>query len=512
MKRLVRPVLVVTLFSLTGQIVSVITQVVVAAAFGAGVSMDAFLAASTLPRYIIAVLVSTLGFVFVPVFVDYARTGLEDEAWRVASGVINLCLLVLGGLAAMGVVFARPLLQLTTPGLNSETLHLASQVARITWPAILATGVCNLLIGIYQAQGRFGWPAAVPVIGILVNLGLILILARSLGVIGMAVAGTTGVVLQMILLLPIALRSGRYRPVLPWRHPGVQQVIHLFVPLLLTNALVWWTPVMDRFLASRLPVGSISHLDYALKLVLPLSTFISTGLATVIFPRMAERVTVGSVVGLKYTVSLGLRVMWLAIAPVLAIGEVLALPLVSAAFLRGRFSAVDAEAVAGLLRVYLLALAPMSLGNITGRVFYALKDTRTLAVMGIIEALAYIVYTPLLASRFGVTGIAWGYVVFFNLSFLWHLLIIRYKTGNAGGRTTLGSFARTSIAALLGGGTAWVVVQIAPNAGLQLFFGGGLGLVAYVAALLALRSSEAQMMLGVVAERIRVARHNALPL
>jgi len=100
-------------------------------------------------------------------------------------------------------------------------------------------------------------------------------------------------------------------------------------------------------------------------------------------------------------------------------------------------------------------------------------------------------------------------VVLFNGSLVWQVLILRHKAGNTGGRTVLSSFARTGLAALLGGATAWIVVQIAPSAVVQLFVGAGLGLMVYALALLMLRSSEAQMILTIVAERISMVGRKA---
>jgi putative peptidoglycan lipid II flippase len=489
-----------------GQAVGFVTQIVVASLFGARADMDAFLAANTLPQYVIAVLLNALGFVFIPIFVDYATAGREEEAWQIASGVINLCLLVLGILTVVGIVFAEPLLRLTTPGLPSQSLHLAAQVALITWPTILLTGVLSLLTGIYQAQGRFGWPAAVPFIGASVSLGLVVILARLWGVVGMALATSMGVALQTVLLLRIALRPGRYRLAFHWQHPGVRQVIHLLTPLLLSSLLIRWTPIIERYLASGLPEGSISHLGYAFKLLSLMIALISTGIATVVFPRMALNMAAGDLGGLKHTTSLGLRVMWLAVAPAIVLGGVLALPLVVVFLKRGQFNAGDASAVAGLLRVYLLALIGACLGNVTGRTFYALKDTRTLAVIGVIEALAYAVYSVFLVRQWGLVGLAWGYVLYFDISLLWQIFLIRRRVGNRGGRTLLVSFARTSLAAILGGGVVWGIIQTTPNLWLQLFGGGALGLLVYGAALMGLRSAEAQTIWAMSFEHLKQLR------
>ena len=498
-------VLIITGFSLGGQVVRFTTEIVAAALFGAGAAMDAYLAANTLPQYVMAVLLSSLGFVFIPVFVEHLAEGQKEQAWEIASVVVNLSVLLLGGLIAVGSLFSAQLLQVTTPGLSPASLILAVQVARITWPAVLATALLSLLTGIYHAQGHFGWPAAVPVIGAIVSLGLTVLLAPVLGVVGLAIGVTTGVVLQVLLLSRVIFVRGRYRASLNLRHPGVLQVLRLLAPLVISGLLVRSTPVVDRYLASSLSPGSISHLGYAFRTLALASLLISSGLAVVIFPSMARYVATLDIPGLKQTMSMSLRLQWLAVAPVMAIGGVIALPAITAVFQRGQFSGNDAEAVAVLVRVYLPALAGMCLANITGRSFYALKDTRTPAIIGVFEALAYAVYTPFLTQRLGAPGVALGYVIYMDVSIVWQVLVLRHKTGNTGGRTVLGSFARTALAAGWGGTAAWAMMAVVPGAWLQFLLGGTVGLVVYAAALLALRSSEAQMVWGVVRQANRAA-------
>ena len=116
-----------------------------------------------------------------PVFIGYSGGEREDEAWRIASSVITVSSLTLSLLAFAGMAFAKPLLQLTTPGLSATSLDLAARVAAITWPTVVATGIFNLLTGIYQAQGSFGWPSAVPVLGALANLAMVSMLVPPLG-------------------------------------------------------------------------------------------------------------------------------------------------------------------------------------------------------------------------------------------------------------------------------------------------------------------------------------------
>ena len=503
--RLAGQTILITLFAAGGQAIAFVTQVVIAASFGARADMDAFLAANTLPQYLIAVLLSALGFVFIPVFVEHSASKDDNSAWEVVNNVLTLCTLVLGLLAIAGVIFAKPLLRLSTPGLSAESLDLAARVAIFTWPTLVITGLVTLLTGVYQAQHRFGWSSAVPVIGALFNLGLVVALAPSLGVIGVAVAATCGTALQLILLAPILFRSGRFRPGFNYRHAGVRQVLHLLWPLLLSSLLIRWTPVIDRFLASGLQEGTISHLSYAFKLLNLITILLSTGITTVVFPKMAVKTAADDLSGLGHTFSIGLRLMWMVTAPALILGLVLAVPLVEVLFVRGRFTPADAVEVGQLLQVYLFALIAGTLGNITARAFYALKQTRIIAIMGVLEAGAYAIYTPLLAWRLGAAGVALGYVLYFNLSLLWQFPVLRYRMGNHGGGTILLSFCRTAIAALTGGLTAWLIASSFHHP-LSRLLAGTAGLVAYGVVLFSIGSTEAELLRSVGIEWFTSAR------
>ena len=330
-----------------------------------------------------------------------------------------------------------------------------------------------------------------PLLGALVNLVMVAVLWARYGVVGVAIAAAVGLTLQLILLMPILARSGHFKISFDYSHPGVRQVLHLLWPLLISSLLIRWTPVIDRYLASGLQEGTISHLAYAFKLLTLFTVVLSTGITTVVFPQMALNTSTNDVSGLGHTFSNGVRLMWLVIAPCVALGVVLSPQIVRLVFVRGSFSEADATAVSGLLRVYLLALVAGGLGNVTARAFYALRETRLIAILGVVEATAYAIYTPLLARRFGAAGVALGYGLYFNLSLLWQFPVLRYKMGNRGGATIVRSFSRTAIAAMVGALPAWALVYAFPDP----IFGviaGVLGMLTYGFVLMAIGSPEAQ--------------------
>ena len=486
-------VLFITLFSVISPFITFLIQIVIAAYFGATEQMDAFLAGVTLPLYAVAVVLGSAVSVFVPLFVGKLAVKQEEAAWQLASSVLSMALLFTSALAVAGIIFSEPLLRMTTPGLDGEAMRSAISVTRITWISVPAVALTAFLTGIYQARGRFVWPSAVPLIGTALNLALLFLLIPAAGISGVAASAAVSLILQLLLLLPVLKGSGCGFS-LRLRGSGAAEMIRLAFPMILLAVLTKCTPIVERHLASGMEPGSISHLGYAFRLMTICSFIISTGITTVAFPRMALEGALDDVESLWRTISGSFRMLSLVVAPAITLGAALALPLVSALFERGKFTAADSLAVCGLLRIYLIALIPASLGNISGRAFYAIKDTRTLAIYSTLETLAYVVYTAVLASRFGVLGIAWGYVIYFCIGFSWHFIILKFRFGR-GDVAIYRAFGLIAACAVAAGLAAWFVKGLLPGAWLQL--GGGMlaGTLVYFAALKIFKSNDLELFL-----------------
>ena len=70
-------------------------EMVIAHMFGATVETDAFLVAFIVPGIFAGVVASTIPVAFIPVFTKYRIEQGEEDAWRIASTLINVALIVL---------------------------------------------------------------------------------------------------------------------------------------------------------------------------------------------------------------------------------------------------------------------------------------------------------------------------------------------------------------------------------------------------------------------------------
>lgn len=419
----VRDVALVSGVTLLSQVLSFASQVVFAALFGASAESDAYFAALALPLYVSNVLISAVAVVFVGAFVEQRTRSGRDQGDLIASSTLNLAVLVLVGLAAVGSIFAGPLLQWSAPGLESHTHVLAAALALVLWPSVVASGLVAVLTVLWHVEGRFTRVAGIALLGAGVNLGLIAVLAPRFGVTAVAAAWTASLVLQAVLLVPVFAR--RWRPSIDVRNPAILGLIVTVAPLVAANVFIRASTVLDRFLASDLPEGTLSELTYASRIAAALGIMIASGPATVILPRLAEDVAARDTAALGERVSQGLRTLTLVVAPVVMLTMALSLPATRLLLERGAFSRESAASVALLVSIYAPTVLVTGLAAVTAQALYALRATRLIATVGAAEGVAYILYTFLLARWLGAPGIALGFTIYSMGSLTWQLVYLR---------------------------------------------------------------------------------------
>ncbi len=474
------PSLMVTVFGALAVAVNFVIQAAIASKFGVGFEMDAFLAANTIPQYISTVVIGSMGFVFLPLFIDYSLKNKKEELWILTSSVINIFLLLLLVILIFCYFFSNGLLKIVVPGIDQKTLKSAQFLSLIIWPSILFSGAISLLTNIYNSFQRFIWPSFISLLGSAIYLAFLLILVMFYGITGLAISFVLALLFQIFLLLPIMLKDKVYSFKIKIGKQRLFELAHILLPLIFLNIICKSNVLVERFLASNMPKGSISYLGYTAKLMSFPLLILSTGIPMVIFPKMALDYAAGDIASLRRTLSKGIEIMWFFVAPVIVLGIVFAFPIVKITLTRGNFLIRDAIVVSDLFRIYLFSLAGACLGGITGRAFYALKDTKVLLLFGAMEAVAYIIYTVFLAKTLGINGIALGFTIYFSLSLCWHLVVLWFKLGAKGGKALFKNILYFGLAAVIAGACSRASAFLFTGSIMQLATGTIVGVTVYL--------------------------------
>ncbi len=156
---LVTASLILTVAALASRLLGWIRLLVIGSQFGASRELDAYFAAFRIPDAIFQLVVAgALSAALIPVFSSYRARADEDEAWRLASSVINLVLIALAGLSLLMAIFAPVLVPIVAPGFDAPTTELTIRMTRVMLVSPVLIGMGAVVSGILNSYQQFTVP------------------------------------------------------------------------------------------------------------------------------------------------------------------------------------------------------------------------------------------------------------------------------------------------------------------------------------------------------------------
>ncbi|HWQ88991.1 MAG TPA: murein biosynthesis integral membrane protein MurJ [Desulfitobacteriaceae bacterium] len=442
--------------NLASRILGFLRDTIIAGLFGQGSVTDAYNVAFILPDLLYWLLVGgVLSSAFIPVLSEYIAKNNEDEGWRVVSSVLNITLVALSFLIIIALIFAEQFIHFLAPGLK-DNMDLAVYLMRIILfqPMILA--LSGLAMGILNSYKIF-WPSALG--SVLYNVCIVFfgpLLAPRWGIGGFAVGVVVGALANFLVQIRALKKVGfKYYPLIDWRHPAVQRIAFLALPIIFSFVLNQIQVMVNANLGSSLAEGSITAINYSNRLSqLPIGIF-AAAIAMAVFPTITEQAALRKWEDFRNMSSRAIRMVMFVTIPISIGMIVLRYPLIRVLFQHGKFSSEDTLMTAIPLVYFSLGIVAQSLIQILPRMFYALQDTWTPALIGILAMGVNLIGALLLIRPLAHGGLALANMTasFVNMFLL--LLILQRRLGRIDGRRMLLTFVKTLVISFLLGGIVW---------------------------------------------------------
>ena len=477
------------------RILGLVREIVVRRTFGVEGDINAFTVAFQVPNLVRALAADmALGAAFVPVFSELLEKDQRERAWRLASTLIWLVLIVLG--AATGLFFLLAPAVMSLFGLG-ELESLATGLSRALFPIVVLMGVSGIVVGILNSYEEFTVPALMPVLWNAVIIVSLLVVvprfddpeAKLYVYAGGILAGTVIQVVTPVWWL--RGRDGRIRAVLDLRDPAVKRVFALMLPVTLGVGLINFNLVINTFFAARFvdPKLAPSSIEAAFRIYMLPQGMFSVAVATVLFPRLSRLAAREDLAGFRDTVSLGLRQIGFLLIPASAVGAVLAEPIVRLLYERGEFTAQQTPVVAGALAAFSLGLTFNGTMLMLNRAFFSLQTAWVPTVVALGNLGLNVVLNAAL-YRVGVWGIPLATSLVNIAGTATLLLFFRRRLGRMDATAIASSYARIALASAAAAGAAfgvWFLLDetVGRSLGSQVA-SVGLGVAAGVAAFLGL--------------------------
>jgi putative peptidoglycan lipid II flippase len=188
--------------------------------------------------------------------------------------------------------------------------------------------------------------------------------------------------------------------------PGVRQFVRVVIPATLGAGVYQISAFIDTFFLARIGTGALSYFNYADRLnQLPLGV-IGAALGTAILPQVSKHVGAGEPDKAARVQSQATELAMLLTLPAALALAVSAMPLISALFQGGRFTAEDARLTALTLSIVVLGLPAYVLVKVLTPGFYSRQDTATPVKIAAVVLIATVVLNFLLIPPFGIAGLA----------------------------------------------------------------------------------------------------------
>jgi len=503
--------------TLLSRIFGFLRDMVIAQLFGAGMATDAFFVAFRIPNLLRRLVgEGSLTVSFIPVYTEYRNQRSQEEADQLAYISFSVLIVFLLLLTALGILFSPGIVKAMAYGfsLEPQKFQLTVLLTRLMFPYIFFIGLVAWAMGVLNSLKHFTAPALAPV---LLNLSMIACAFLLTGflrepIVSLAIGVLLGGTAQLLFQIPFLKRKGvPLRFLFDLSHPGVRRIGTLMAPSVLGLAVTQLNVIVNTFLASYLPEGSVSYLYYADRLLeFPLGIF-AIAIATAVLPALSDQASRGDIESLKETLSFALRLTFFVILPAMVGLIVLGHPILHVLFERGAFSAQSTEKTNQALFYYSLGLLAFAGVRIVIPVFYSLQDTRTpvktaLISLGANAGLGVLLMFPL---KHGGLALATSLAAGINFTLLG--ILLRRKLGPLGAPRIYRSFLKNLAASVFMGLTIYVLSHGGPwnTPGLTLekivLLGGSvlMGIFTYSGACYLLGSEEIHAAVGLLQRKVK---------
>jgi putative peptidoglycan lipid II flippase len=190
-----------------------------------------------------------------------------------------------------------------------------------------------------------------------------------------------------------------------------KKVLLLMGPLVVGVVFSRISGLVDNLLASKLPSGQLSYLGYSKKLIDAILLIGPVALVTVIYSQLSHLASAKEHEKFTSLISRTFRLLMYLSVPVACLLIGLNQPIIRVLFQRGEFTTDSTFGTSRAFMIYAFGLITFSLEVLLVHSFFALKDTKTPVMYGVLCVFLDIALAILLLRPLGYLGIAGAFVV-----------------------------------------------------------------------------------------------------
>lgn len=479
---LLKSTFIIMIVSLVSKLLGFVRDMLIANNFGVGMYTDAYNIAVTIPETIFTLVGLAISTAFLPMLSKIQAKKGKKEMYDFANNVINILFIVSLIFFVVTSIFSKEIVSILAKGFSEEALNLAVRLTKITLLNLLFLSINACFTSMLQVNEDFVIPS---ILGLFFNLPMIiyLLLFRNYDIVGLTVANVVGNLFRVIVQIPSLLTHGyKYKSIIRIKDERLKEIGILIVPVIIGAGANSLNMIVDKNIASSLSPGTISALDYGQKLIIFINTIITTSIANVAYPVMANLRNNGDIEGFINTLKKSIVYLALLLIPITVGAMIFGKDIVKIVYGRGQFNENAVMMTTLAFMGYGLGIFFTGIRDILNSTLFSMGKTKITTVNGVIGVIINIILSITLSRYYGIMGIALASSIAMLVTSLLLLLSIRKIERNFKIKDIIKNIVLIIISSLIMGGCIIGVVFFISNyvpSIITLGIGTGIGCIIY---------------------------------
>ncbi len=405
MRTAARTAMLMAILTLISKGFGFIREMVMANFFGTSYITDAYVMAIAIPTMIFGGILGAVSVAYMPIFSKTIEEEGVIKGNEFTSSVLKILAITALISAIIGFILSDQIVAIFASGFKGETAELTSFFLKTTFFYLIFMVTADVLEAFLRYKGVFLPQVA---FGLIQNIILIsTIIISALTSYHYLVFGY--LILYVIRLAIMAAIARKNSFIYTSSHnvsSAVTRIMVLSLPVFIGNSMSQINAFVDKMLASGLPEGSVSALNFGNLLVSMIMGLTITIMTTIIYPKLTQASAQGDSERLGNIISVGMTLIVIIAVPCTLGAMVYSKQIVQIAYERGAFSTLATSMTASAFFYYTIGLLFMSLNTLFAQVYYAKHNMKTPVIFGAIGVIINIVFNLILVKSMAHSGLA----------------------------------------------------------------------------------------------------------
>lgn len=410
--------IIIVIIGVLAKVAAFIEEAVLAAYLGTTLQSDAYYMVWSVHAVIYPMLSIGIWNVFLPLYKSHISKKEIEKAFELTNKSLSFFTLISAVVVVLLIGFAPIVVSLVAPGFKDETRNLCIKLVRISAPMYIFIVASSVYASILQCHNKFFGSQIREVASHIPTIITALFFYQRYGITAMAIALVLAGLIRMLIELPFVDWGYRYKPDFKFEEHDFKVMLRRLPSALVSAGVVQLNALIDKAMASILPTGTVSALNYGNKLMNFFSGLLSTAIATALYPQMIELIALDKKEELGKMLAKIINIFGVLMFPITIACVLFRTELVSAVYERGAFNSASTALTSSVFALYSVGLFFVACNTVISNVFYGYGNTKTPMYISLAHLGINIVLNLALIYFYGANGLALATSLSAIISFL----------------------------------------------------------------------------------------------